>query len=95
VAHLVADSDEAAFRQARSVVTLFAQPGHVDVSLVRDESALRAFLPESPRRAYDVRPLVRAIVDGAANGSSFWSCRRNGRPTSSSGWAGSAAARSG
>jgi acetyl-CoA/propionyl-CoA carboxylase carboxyl transferase subunit len=70
VAHLVADSDEAAFRQARNVVTLFAQPGHVDVSLVRDETDLPAFLPESSRRAYDVRPLVRAIVDGAASGSS-------------------------
>ena len=71
VAHLVADSEEAAFRQARHVVTLFAQPGHVDVSLVRDEADLRAFLPESPRRAYDVRPLVRAIVDGTEGGSSF------------------------
>ena len=71
VAHLVADSEEAAFRQARRVVALFAQPGHIDVSLVRDEADLRAFLPESPRRAYDVRPLIRAIVDGTEDGSSF------------------------
>lgn len=71
VAHLVADSEEAAFRQARNVVTLFAQPGHVDVSLVRTGIDLRTFLPESPRRAYDVRPLVRAIVDGSEGSSSF------------------------
>ena len=71
VAHLVTDSDEAAFQQARNVVALFTQPGHVDVSLVQDEIDLRTLLPESPRRAYDVRPLVRAIVDGAEDSSSF------------------------
>jgi len=71
VAHVVTDSDEAALARAREVITLFAQPGHVDVRLVRDKINLRTFLPPSPRRAYDVRPLVRAIVDECAYESSF------------------------
>jgi acetyl-CoA/propionyl-CoA carboxylase carboxyl transferase subunit len=71
VAHLVTDSNEAAFAQARKVVTLFAQPGHVDCRLVRDKINLRTFLPSSPRRAYDVRPLVRAIVDDRDGDGSF------------------------
>jgi acetyl-CoA/propionyl-CoA carboxylase carboxyl transferase subunit len=71
VAHLVADSEEAASRQARKVVALFAQQGNVDASLIRNDIDLRTFLPESPRRAYDVRPLVRAMVDDCEGGSSF------------------------
>jgi acetyl-CoA/propionyl-CoA carboxylase carboxyl transferase subunit len=71
VAHLVADSEEAASRQARKVVALFAQQGNVDASLIRSDIDLRTFLPESPRRAHDVRPLVRAIVDDCEGGSSF------------------------
>ncbi len=71
VAHLVAESEEAAFRQAQQVVTLFARPGTVDVRLVKDEVDLRTLLPESTRRAYDVHPLIRAIVDGGEDGSSF------------------------
>jgi acetyl-CoA/propionyl-CoA carboxylase carboxyl transferase subunit len=66
VTHLVAASEQAAFQRARDVVTLFSKPGKVDVVLLRDPIDLRAFLPESPRRAYDVRPLIRAIVDDSA-----------------------------
>src|SRR6266702_4126978 len=71
VAHLVAGSEEAAFLRAREVVTLFAKPGRFDLDSVRDESDLRAFLPGSPRRAYDVRPLVKAILDVPEGGSRF------------------------
>jgi acetyl-CoA/propionyl-CoA carboxylase carboxyl transferase subunit len=65
VAHLVAGSEEAALLRARDVVTLFAQPGRFDLDLIQDGADLRALLPSSPRRAYDVRPLIRSILDGA------------------------------
>lgn len=71
VAHLATDSDEAAFGEARKVVTLFTQQGQVDLRLIRGKTDLRMFLPSSPRRAYDVRPLVKAIVDDGDSGSSF------------------------
>jgi acetyl-CoA/propionyl-CoA carboxylase carboxyl transferase subunit len=63
VAHVTTDSEEAAHRRAREIVTLFTHPGVFDLSSVQDEEDLRTLLPESPRRAYDVRPLVRAILD--------------------------------
>jgi acetyl-CoA/propionyl-CoA carboxylase carboxyl transferase subunit len=71
VAHLVTDSEEAAFRQARRVVTLLAEPGRVDARLVRDQPGLRGFLPSSPRRAYDVRPLVGALLEDHEGAGSF------------------------
>jgi acetyl-CoA/propionyl-CoA carboxylase carboxyl transferase subunit len=71
VAHLVTDSDAAAFQQARNVVTLVTQRGYVNANGVRDETDLRSLLPESPRKAYDVRPLILAILDGGPDSSSF------------------------
>lgn len=63
VAHLVASSEEAAFLRARDVVTLFARPGRFDLDSIQEGADLRALLPDSPRRAYDVRPLIKAILD--------------------------------
>jgi acetyl-CoA/propionyl-CoA carboxylase carboxyl transferase subunit len=63
VAHVSADSEADALRRARRLATFFTRPGALELGLVRDEQDLRALLPESQRRAYDVRPLVRAILD--------------------------------
>jgi len=63
VAHMTADSEEDAYRRARRLATLFACPGTLNLDRVSDERDLLSFLPPSRRRAYDVRPLVRAIVD--------------------------------
>jgi acetyl-CoA/propionyl-CoA carboxylase carboxyl transferase subunit len=74
VAHIVADSESDAYLRARRLVTYFARPGRFELDQVRDEQDLRAFLPASTRRAYDVRPLIRAILDpdgDAAQGSGF------------------------
>jgi acetyl-CoA/propionyl-CoA carboxylase carboxyl transferase subunit len=71
VAHLVAGSEETAFLRAREVVTLFAKPGRFDLASVQEEEDLRALLPDSPRRAYDVRPLVKAILDVSDVGPIF------------------------
>ncbi|MFJ2033830.1 acyl-CoA carboxylase subunit beta [Streptosporangium sp. NPDC087985] len=63
VVHVTTGSESEAFARARSITSLFAGPGHFDLRAVREEKDLRALLPERPRRAYDVRPLVREILD--------------------------------
>jgi acetyl-CoA/propionyl-CoA carboxylase carboxyl transferase subunit len=68
VAHIVADSEADAYARARRLVTFFTRPGRFAVDQVADERDLRDFLPESSRRAYDVRPLVRAILDSGDDG---------------------------
>jgi acetyl-CoA/propionyl-CoA carboxylase carboxyl transferase subunit len=45
------------------VTGLLASPGVFDMSTVVEPVDLRALLPEQTKRAYDVRPLVRAILD--------------------------------
>jgi acetyl-CoA/propionyl-CoA carboxylase carboxyl transferase subunit len=71
VAHVTADSETDAYLRARRLVTFFTRPGLFDVNQLHEEQDLRALLPESPRRAYDVRPLVRAILDPAEQGGGF------------------------
>ncbi|GAB2663716.1 acyl-CoA carboxylase subunit beta [Saccharopolyspora gloriosae] len=68
VAHLTTASDEEAFRQARRVTALLSSPGSFDLDALGERQDLRALLPESPKRAYDVRPLVRAILDDGPEG---------------------------
>jgi len=63
VAHVAADSEADAYLHARLLVTFFTRPGLLNLDRLGDAQDLRALLPEEPRRAYDVRPLVRAIVD--------------------------------
>ncbi|MGA8117580.1 MAG: carboxyl transferase domain-containing protein [Actinocatenispora sp.] len=64
VAHVVTETDEAAYEEARQLTALLAAPGRVDPSKAGGDSDLRALLPAESRRAYDVRPLVREILDG-------------------------------
>jgi acetyl-CoA/propionyl-CoA carboxylase carboxyl transferase subunit len=63
VAHVVAGDEDEAFRTARQLTDLLARPGRIDLAAVTELRDLRALLPVSPRRAYDVRPLVRELVD--------------------------------
>jgi acetyl-CoA/propionyl-CoA carboxylase carboxyl transferase subunit len=66
VVHVVADDEADAYRRARHLVSLFARPGMFDlrkVANITDGDDLRAMLPEQPQRAYDVRPLVRRLLD--------------------------------
>lgn len=62
VVHLVADSDEDALQRARDLVSLLAAQGAVaaEVEPGVDPST---FMPAEARRAYDVRPLVDAVLD--------------------------------
>jgi acetyl-CoA/propionyl-CoA carboxylase carboxyl transferase subunit len=63
VVHVVAGSEADAIRQARRTTVLLAEPGVFHPR--RDVSGAdpRDLLPDSARRAYDVRPLVRELLD--------------------------------
>ncbi|WP_018502754.1 acyl-CoA carboxylase subunit beta [Parafrankia discariae] len=72
VVHVVARSESDAYLRARRITSLLVDPGRIDLdAITADEIAAdrpdpRALLPERPRRAYDVRPLVRGLLDGPA-----------------------------
>jgi acetyl-CoA/propionyl-CoA carboxylase carboxyl transferase subunit len=63
VTHVVAASEDDALSLARQLVDLLANPGTFDPAKAGSPQDLLALLPESPRRAYDVLPLVREILD--------------------------------
>ncbi|MFY1636773.1 acyl-CoA carboxylase subunit beta [Solwaraspora sp. WMMB335] len=63
VAHVLASSEADALARARRLTGVFAKPGVFALDTLREPADLRALLPESARRAYDVQPLVRAILD--------------------------------
>ncbi|MCW3845027.1 acyl-CoA carboxylase subunit beta [Micromonospora yasonensis] len=71
VAHVTAASEAEAYVRARRITELLARPGHIDVGATAGGADLRALLPESSRRAYDVRPLVRHLLDRNDDGPSF------------------------
>jgi acetyl-CoA/propionyl-CoA carboxylase carboxyl transferase subunit len=62
VVHLYADSEQAAFGHANRLVRLLAEQGSIDPTAVEPRD-LGRFLPGSATRAYDVRPLVNAVLD--------------------------------
>jgi acetyl-CoA/propionyl-CoA carboxylase carboxyl transferase subunit len=60
VVHIVADDEANAIEQGRQLATLLSNQGLT--SEVADVD-LAALLPESPRRAYDVHPLINGVLD--------------------------------
>ncbi len=66
VAHVTASSEADAYVRARRITSIFNRPGRFDASDLPDNQDLTALLPEARRRAYDVRPLIRAILDPAS-----------------------------
>jgi acetyl-CoA/propionyl-CoA carboxylase carboxyl transferase subunit len=70
VCHIVADDESDAYERGRRLVGLFCQQGHFDRSKAEaHDTDLHALLPESPRRAYDVHPLVVALLDSHDDGT--------------------------
>jgi acetyl-CoA/propionyl-CoA carboxylase carboxyl transferase subunit len=63
VVHIVTGTDESALDSARGVTSLLAQPGVFDLHAVGPDRDLAALLPESPKRAYDVHPLIENVLD--------------------------------
>jgi acetyl-CoA/propionyl-CoA carboxylase carboxyl transferase subunit len=66
VVHVVAPSDADAIERARELAVLFSDQGQVDLTAAASGGGpdLGGLLPESPRRAYDVKPLIGALLDG-------------------------------
>ncbi|MGY1623582.1 acyl-CoA carboxylase subunit beta [Geodermatophilus sp. SYSU D00965] len=64
VVHVVTGSEQAALDTAREAVDLLAAQGSFAPAAGEPEVDLRALLPEQPQRAYDVKPLVAAVLDG-------------------------------
>lgn len=66
VCHVAAADEQDALDRARRLVSLFSDQGTLDPrALEGDHTDLAGLLPESPRRAYDVRPLVHGLLDSA------------------------------
>jgi acetyl-CoA/propionyl-CoA carboxylase carboxyl transferase subunit len=61
VVHVVSDTDEEALRKAHDIVALLGDGGRVGGI---EERNLADLLPDNPRRAYDVHPLVEQVLDG-------------------------------
>ncbi len=64
VVHVVTDSEQAALQTARQAVDLLAAQGRFAPAGDEPDVDLRALLPERANRAYDVKPLVAAVLDG-------------------------------
>jgi acetyl-CoA/propionyl-CoA carboxylase carboxyl transferase subunit len=62
VVHILTESEQEALGKARAVTALLATQGAVDPGQVEDRD-LAALLPDSKKRAYDVHPLVEAVLD--------------------------------
>ncbi len=72
VAHIAAHDEDDALHRARRLVSMLAEQGEFDLDAARrGDTDLRALLPESPRRAYDVRPIVHELLDNVEGESSF------------------------
>ncbi|MDK3255809.1 acyl-CoA carboxylase subunit beta [Blastococcus capsensis] len=64
VVHVVTDSEPAALETARLAVDLLAAQGTFAPTGEDSATELASFLPEQTNRAYDVKPLVSAMLDG-------------------------------
>jgi len=71
VVHVNTTDEASAYDTTREIVTLLARPGMFDLGSLRRPKDLRGLLPDSPRRAYDVKPLLREILDAPGAGTGF------------------------
>jgi len=62
VVHITTDSEDAALGKARRLASLLGAQRRLDPMSVVDTD-LGGLLPESPKRAYDVHPLVERVLD--------------------------------
>ena len=66
VVHVVTDSEQDALDTARQAVDLLSAQGTFTPAEEEPDVDLRALLPEQTNRAYDVKPLIAALLDGPA-----------------------------
>ena len=61
LAHIIAESEAKAFEDIRQLTSLLANQGEIDSNL--EDFDLSRFVPESRKRAYEVHPLVKELLD--------------------------------
>jgi acetyl-CoA/propionyl-CoA carboxylase carboxyl transferase subunit len=64
VVHVTTKDDESALATARELAALLGHQGRLTPADVTDQTDLSTLLPAEANRAYDVKPLVRAMLDG-------------------------------
>ncbi len=64
VVHVTTKDDASALQSAREITKLLGYQGRLSVSDVTDRADLSGLLPAESSRAYDVKPLVKALLDG-------------------------------
>lgn len=67
VAHIATKDDASALATARDLTSLLGRQGHLQPADAIDETDLSTALPEQANRAYNVKPLVRKLLDGGDN----------------------------
>ncbi|HEY8474657.1 MAG TPA: carboxyl transferase domain-containing protein [Natronosporangium sp.] len=63
VVHVTTKDDESALATARQLAALLGRQGRLTPADVTDQTDLGALLPAESNRAYDVKPLVKALLD--------------------------------
>ncbi|MFS8479009.1 MAG: carboxyl transferase domain-containing protein [Micromonosporaceae bacterium] len=63
VVHITTKDDAAALAEARRLAALLGRQGRVSPDDVADDVDLASLLPAESSRAYDVKPLVKALLD--------------------------------
>jgi acetyl-CoA/propionyl-CoA carboxylase carboxyl transferase subunit len=64
VVHVTTADDASALEQARTLAHLLGRQGRISPADVAEGTDLSALLPAESNRAYDVKPVVRALLDG-------------------------------
>jgi acetyl-CoA/propionyl-CoA carboxylase carboxyl transferase subunit len=63
VAHVTTKDDATALATARDLASLLGHQGRIEVEDARDNHDLGSMLPAEANRAYNVKPLVKALLD--------------------------------
>ncbi len=63
VVHIVTDDEDAAIAAAQSLTSLLTRQGTFDLNQLGPAYDVSAVLPDNPKRAYDVHPLITSILD--------------------------------
>lgn len=72
VCHIVAHDELDALARGRRLVSMFCDQGSFDLAAAQHgDTDLRALLPDSNRRAYDVHPVIHELLDNVEGESSF------------------------
>ncbi|NLU82828.1 carboxyl transferase domain-containing protein [Rhodococcus sp. HNM0569] len=72
VAHIAAQDESDALHRARRLVSMLCDQGEFDQAAAEHgDTDLRALMPASARRAYDVRPIVHEFLDNVEGESTF------------------------